>query len=39
MTFPLLSSPPSLLKPVFLTLPFYSQWVSCFECWENTVVI
>ena len=29
----------SPLKPVFLPLPISSHWASCFECWENTVVI
>lgn len=30
----------SLLKPVSSPpLPISSQWASCFECWENTVVI
>lgn len=28
-----------ILKPVSPHLPISSQWASCFECWENTVVI
>lgn len=36
---PLSPFPFSLVEPVSLALPFYSQWVSCFECWESAVVI
>lgn len=38
---PIFSLSPFLspLKPVSLPLPISSQWASCFECWENTVVI